>query len=132
DRQLLVWAVACLLHQFLRRGLVVLDLETRIAAPGMARLEGAGRRHHQAREQAVLQAFTVDAEVCRLADADVVPGRSLDARELPRPDMRLLIGIEDETALLDFGDRVRRGGFDPVDLTREKSGGARVRLGHRQ
>ena len=44
-----------------QRGFVILDLEGRIAAPGVARLEGAGRRHHQAGKQPVLQTFAIDA-----------------------------------------------------------------------
>ena len=36
----------------------------------------------------------VDAEIGGLAHADVVPGRALDAAELPRPDMRLLIRVD--------------------------------------
>ena len=130
--EFLVGTEARLLHQLLRRRLVVLDLEGRIAAPGMARLEGAGRRHHQTGEQAVLQAFAIDAEIGRLADANVVPGRAFDARELPRPDMRLLVGVDDEAALLDFCDRIRRRRLDPVDLAGKQRRGAGVRLGHRQ
>src|SRR6202035_1086485 len=93
DRQFLVRTKSRFLHQLLRRGLVILDLEGRVAAPGMTRLEGAGRRNHHAGEQSVLQAFAVYAEIGRLANANVVPGRAFGARELPRPDMRLLIGL---------------------------------------
>src|SRR5579864_5175842 len=100
---MLVRAVTCLLHQLLRGVLVVFDLEGWIAAPGMAGLEGAGCRHHQAGEQTIAQAFTIDTEIGGLAHTDVVPGRAIDTRELPGPDMRLLIGIELEAALLDLG-----------------------------
>src|SRR5205085_1712199 len=103
DRQFLGGTVTRLLHQLLRRRLVILDLKGRVAAPGMARLERTGRGHHQSAEQAVLQAFAVDAEIGRFADADVVPRRALGARELPRPNMRLLVGVENKAALLDFG-----------------------------
>src|SRR4029077_19588848 len=113
---LLARTVAGLLHQRLRSLQVILDLEGRSAAPGMAGLEGPCRRHHQAREQAVAHALAVDAEIGGLAEADVVPGGALDARELPRPDMRLLIGGDRESAPLDFLDGIRRGRLDPIDL----------------
>jgi len=70
---------------------VILDLEFRIAAPGMAKLEGAGCRHHQAAEQVVHHGVAVDTQVRGLAHADVIPGRALDAAELPGPHMRLLV-----------------------------------------
>ena len=98
----------------------------------MAGLERSGRRHHQAGEQAFLEAFAVDAEIGRLADADVVPRRAFDARELPRPDMRRFIGLELEAALLDLLDRVGCRRLDPVDLAGEQSCGAGVGLRHRQ
>ena len=82
----------------------------------MPRLEGPGRRHHEARQQTVAQAFAIDAEIGRLADANVVPGRALDARELPRPDMGLFVGIKLEAALLNFGKRIGRRRLDPIDL----------------
>jgi hypothetical protein len=82
----------------------------------MARLERAGRRHHQAAEQAVLHGGAVDAQVGGLAHADVVPGRAFDAAELPRPDMRLFVLVEHEAALLDLRQRVGRRILDPLDL----------------
>src|SRR5258705_10476003 len=107
DRKLCRWDEAGLMHQVLRCGFVILDFEGRLAAPGMARFEGAGRRHHQAGKQALLQALAVDAEIGRLANANVVPRRTFDARELPGPDMWLLIGLKHEAALLDFLNRTR-------------------------
>src|SRR4029077_3362671 len=76
--------------------------------------------------------LAIDAEIGGLADANVVPGRALDTRELPRPDMRLFVAVEHEAALLDLGQRVRRGRLDPVDLAGEQRGGARIGLRHRQ
>src|SRR5260370_257594 len=99
-REMLARAEARLLHQFLRRRLVVFDLEGRLATPGMTWLEGAGRRHHQSAKQAVLQALAVNAEIGGFAHADIIPGRALDARELPRPDVRLLGAVDQEAALI--------------------------------
>src|ERR1700739_1506618 len=99
---MLVGTIARLLHQLLRGFLVVFDLEGRIAAPGMAGLEGAGCRHHRAGERTALEAISINAEIGAFPHTDVIPGRALDARELPGPDMRLFIGIELEAALLDL------------------------------
>ena len=98
----------------------------------MAGLECAGRRHHQAGKQAVAQPFAIDAEIGRLADADVVPGRAFDTGELPGPDMRLFVGLELEAALLDFGDGIGRRRLDPVDLAGEQRRGAGIGFRHRQ
>jgi len=98
----------------------------------MTGLEGAGRGHHQAGEQPISKSFTIDAEIGRLADPDVVPGRAFDAGELPRPDMRLLVALDHEAALLDFGNRVRRRRLDPVDLTGQQRRSTGIGLRHRQ
>src|SRR5215470_6302528 len=45
-----------------------------------------------------------------------VPRRALDAAELPRPYVRLLVLIYEEATLFDLRKGVRRRIFDPIDL----------------
>ena len=78
--QRLVGAVAGLRQQLLGLGLVVFQLEGRLAEPLMAGRHEALRRDHQAGEQ-LLHAFAVDREIGGLAHADVVPGRAFGARD---------------------------------------------------
>ncbi|MGY3427164.1 hypothetical protein ACVWZW_007668 [Bradyrhizobium sp. F1.13.4] len=46
--------------------------------------------------------------------------------------MRLLVGVELEATLLQFGQRVRRRGFDPINLPGKQRRGARICFRHRQ
>ena len=56
-------------------------------------------RDHQAAEQ-LLHALAVDREIGGLAHADVVPGRALDAREVPGPVVRIGVGDDLEAGRL--------------------------------
>jgi len=83
----------------------------------MTRLESAGRRHHQSGKQASFSpsrsthdcAYGRECRPCepstrRNATADVCSSL-----------------VENESALLDFRDRIRRRRFDPVDLAGENA-----------
>lgn len=47
-----------------------------------------------------VEAFTVDSEVGSLANADIVPWGTFDARQVPCPVMRIGIGDDAETGTL--------------------------------
>ena len=97
----------------------------------MAGRHRALRHFHQAVERA-LQLLAIDAQVGGVAHALVEPGRALGERELPRPDVRLRVGGDDEALVLDALDRIRRRVLDPVDLARQQRRRAGVGLRHRQ
>ena len=132
DLQLLVRAEAGFLHQLLRRRLVVFDLERRIAAPGMAGLEGAGRRHHQAGEQASFRPSRSMQRLAALRTRMSFQGEPSMRENCHGQTCGSSLRIDDEAALLDFGERVRRRRFDPVDLAGQQRRGARIGLRHRQ
>ena len=99
----------------------------------MAGLEGAGRRHHQAGEQAVLAGlrdrrrdWRPCGRGCR-SRASLRRARTATARHAA-PRWSVIV----EAALLDFRDRIRRRRLDPVDLAGQQRRGAGIGLRHRQ
>lgn len=103
-------------HQLPGGGEIGLHLEGGLAEP-----RARGRHHALAGcimpPSSSFMPLTVDREVGGLADADVTPGRSLEHRDVPRPDVRIDVRGDLEAGAPQAVERIRRRRLDPVDLS---------------
>ena len=107
---------AGLTHQLLGGIRVVGDVELRIAPPRVARWDGAlWYRHHPTKQ--LEKTGSVNAEVGSMAHALIQPRRAFGERQLPGPDVRLLIEVDLVAAALDLRHGIGRRRLDPVDLS---------------
>ena len=112
-------------HQLAGGIRVIFDLEGRFTAPRTAGLVDAGRFGHIAAEIA-FKLRAVQAQVGGFAHANIFPRRALFEGELPRPQVRLGVGVDFKALGFNLIDRIRGRGFDPVHLLREQRRGAGV------
>ena len=106
-------------HQLTGGIRVIFDLEGGFTVPRAAGLVDAGRFGHIAAEIA-FELRAVQAQVGGFAHANIFPRRALFEGELPRPQVRLGVGVDFKALGFYLIDRVRGRGFDPVHLLREQ------------
>ena len=111
--------VTRLRHQRQRLGHVVLDVKRRFAKPGAGLVDLPLGRGGQAIHE-LDDLVAVDGQVGGFAHADVRPRGAGQRAEVVRPDVRRDVGHHLEATFLQLRDRVRRRGFDQIDLAIEQ------------
>ena len=125
----LIGAIACFSHQLLGCCHIMAEFEIGRSKPLMTGREKAFCRYHHATEQ-LFQTLTVNREIGSFADADIIPGRTFNPRQMPGPIMR--IGIRDnvEARLFEGWYCIGAWRFNPIHLSRPQ--GSHTRIGFRQ